>query len=232
MIDLGTHDWAAIERDLFTDGYAVINGVLDENVCADLRACFDDDTLFRSHVIMERHQFGRGEYKYFDYPLPPLVAALRETAYGPLAAIANRWHEALGSSERVPVTLQTMLDLCAENDQRRPTALLLRYRAGDYNCLHQDLYGTIAFPFQMAYFLDEPGVDYEGGEFVLVEQRPRAQSRPEVLLPRRGDCIIFPNRYRPVRGKSGTYRTTFRHGVSRLRSGQRHTLGIIFHDAR
>jgi hypothetical protein len=232
MTDLHTLDWNAIEHDLFTDGYSLVPSVLDASECATMRAWFDDDSLFRSHIIMERHQYGRGEYKYFSYPLPQPVEALREAAYGPLAAIANRWHAALGSSERVPQTLQTMLALCADNDQRRPTALLLRYREGDYNCLHQDLYGKIAFPFQMAFFLDEPGLDYEGGEFVLVEQRPRAQSRPEVIVPRRGDCIIFPNRYRPVRGKNGTYRTVFRHGVSRLKSGQRHTLGIIFHDAQ
>ena len=232
MTDLRKLDWVPIERNLFEFGYALVPGVLDGAQCAQISSWFDDDRLFRSHIVMERHQFGRGEYKYFSYPLPPLVAALRESAYAPLAAIANRWHTELGSNERVPETLQTMLDLCAENEQQRPTALLLRYRAGDYNCLHQDLYGKIAFPFQMAFVLDEPSVDYEGGEFVLVEQRPRAQSRPEVIVPHRGDCLIFPNRYRPNRGKHGTYRTAYKHGVSRLKSGQRHALGIIFHDAQ
>lgn len=181
---------------------------------------------------MERHNFGRGEYKYFSYPLPSPIDQLRGGLYAPLAAIANRWLSALGSPERVPARLAEMLAVCAEHDQRRPTALLLKYGAGDYNCLHQDVYGEIAFPFQVTVFLSEPHVDFEGGEFVLVEQRPRAQSRPEVIQPRRGDIIVFPNRYRPVRGQHGYYRTAVRHGVSRLRSGERLTLGIIFHDAK
>lgn len=232
MTDLRTLDWNDVEQRLFSHGYALVRGALDEATCAHVRGYFDDDRYFRSRVVMQRHQFGRGEYKYFSYPLPPEIAALRETAYGPLAAIANRWLAALKSNERVPESLQTMLALCAENDQARPTALLLRYDVDDYNCLHQDLYGSIAFPFQMTFVLDEPGVDYDGGEFVLVEQRPRAQSRPEVLVPRRGDCIVFPNRYRPVRGTNGTYRTTYKHGVSRVTRGRRHALGIIFHDAQ
>lgn len=232
MTDLTALAWGEIERDLFTNGFAIVPRALDDAACERLRAAFDDDALFRSRVVMQRHQFGRGEYKYFSYPLPPDVAHLRETAYGPLAAIANRWLAALKSNDRVPETLQTMLALCAEHDQQRPTALLLRYVEGDYNCLHQDLYGSIAFPFQMTFVLDEPGVDYEGGEFVLVEQRPRAQSRPEVLVPHRGDCIIFPNRYRPVQGANGTYRTTYKHGVSRVTRGRRHALGVIFHDAQ
>lgn len=232
MTNLGTLDWSAIERDLFANGYALVPSVLDAGECASLSAMYDDDHAFRSRVVMQRHQFGSGEYKYFSYPLPPAVAQLRETAYAPLAAIANRWLAALNSSERVPETLQTMLALCAEHDQQRPTALLLRYTQGDYNCLHQDLYGSIAFPFQMTFVLDEPSESYDGGEFVLVEQRPRAQSRPYVIVPHRGDCIIFPNRYRPVQGAHGTYRTTYKHGVSRVTRGRRHALGIIFHDAR
>lgn len=225
-----TVDWGAVERDLFGDGYALVQDVLDATQCARIRAWFDDDRLFRSRVVMERHQFGRGEYKYFSYPLPPLVEELRDAAYPPLSKIANRWNAALGIAP-VPERLQTMLELCAQNEQQRPTPLLLRYDEGDYNALHQDLYGKIAFPFQMAFVLDEPGVDFEGGEFVLVEQRPRAQSCPYVIVPHRGDSVIFPNRYRPVQGTRGTYRTVYKHGVSRLRSGRRHSLGIIFHDA-
>lgn len=226
-----TLEWDALERSLFEDGYALVEGFVDRATCAALRGLYDDDRLFRSRVVMDRHNFGRGEYKYFAYPLPSFVAELRASSYPPLAAIANRWFAALGSAERAPEGLQEMLALCAEHDQRRPTALLLKYGAGDYNCLHQDLYGQIAFPFQMTLFLNEPGVDFEGGEFVLVEQRPRAQSRPEVIVPGLGDLLIFPNKYRPVRGKSGYYRTAFRHGVSRIRRGERYALGIIFHDA-
>ncbi|HXF33903.1 MAG TPA: 2OG-Fe(II) oxygenase [Candidatus Acidoferrales bacterium] len=181
---------------------------------------------------MERHNYGRGEYKYFSYPLPAPIEDLRTGLYEPLAAIANRWLIALGAAERVPAALAQMLAICAEHDQSRPTALLLKYGPGDFNCLHQDVYGEIAFPFQVTLFLNEPHEDFEGGEFVLVEQRPRAQSRPEVVQPRRGDMIVFPNRYRPVRGRAGNYRVAVRHGVSRLRSGERFTLGIIFHDAK
>lgn len=223
--------WETLERALFDDGYAHVPAFLDAEACAVLRRGYGDEDAFRSRVVMERHRFGRGEYQYFRYPLPPLVAALREGTYPPLAAIANRWLAALGSSERVPAALAGMLALCGDHDQRRPTALLLKYGPGDYNCLHQDVYGPIAFPFQLTFFLSEPEVDYTGGEFVLVEQRPRAQSRPEVLCPGRGDFIVFPNRYRPVRGAAGTYRAATKHGVSRVRSGERYTLGVIFHDA-
>jgi hypothetical protein len=224
-------EWDELERSLFDEGYAHVAAFLTGDECAAIRALYGEDRRFRARVVMERHNFGRGEYKYFAYPLPAQIEALREASYPPLAAIANRWLEALRSPERVPAALERMLALCADHDQRRPTALILKYGPGDYNCLHQDVYGRIAFPLQLTFFLSEPGRDFSGGEFVLVEQRPRAQSRPEVLQPGLGDLVIFPNRYRPVAGKAGYDRTTVRHGVSRLRSGERYTLGIIFHDA-
>jgi hypothetical protein len=229
---LRTLEWDKLERSLFNEGYALAAEFLDPLECAGIRALYDDDGAFRSRVVMERHNYGRGEYKYFSYPLPPLIEELRDGLYPPLAAIANRWLTALGSSERVPAALAEMLAICSDHDQRRPTALLLKYGPGDYNCLHQDVYGAIAFPFQVTIFLSQPHEDFEGGEFVLVEQRPRAQSRPEVIQPARGDLIVFPNRYRPVQGRQGHYRTAVRHGVSRLRAGERYTLGIIFHDAQ
>jgi len=195
-----------------------------------LRAMYEREPLFRSRVVMERHNFGSGEYKYFAYPLPDEVAALRERLYAQLAPVANHWNEALGLPQRYPPAMQQYLIECAEHGQQRPTALLLRYRAGDYNCLHQDTYGEMAFPFQATFFLSARD-EYEGGEFVLVEQRPRAQSRPIVIAPEQGECLIIPNRYRPVRGKTGYYRTVFRHGVSEIRSGERYALGVILHDA-
>lgn len=225
-------DWTDVEHRLLRDGYALIDDALDEARCAELRAGYAASDAFRSRVVMERHNFGRGEYQYYAYPLPPLIAGLRSTAYAQLAPIANRWMETLRLTDRFPAAQQEMLALCAEHGQERPTALILKYGAGDFNALHQDLYGEIAFPFQLTFFLSEPDADYTGGEFVLVEQRPRAQSRPEVLRPRRGAMLVFPNRYRPVVSKTGTYRTTFRHGVSLVRSGERYTLGIIFHDAK
>jgi len=223
-------DWTAIEHRLFADGYALVDEVLDAEQSAALRAGYASDR-FRSRVIMERHNFGRGEYQYYAYPLPPLIAQLRGDIYAGLAPIANRWSEALNRPEQFPLAQQEMLALCAEHGQERPTALILKYGPGDFNALHQDLYGEVAFPFQLTFFLSEPEVEYTGGEFVLVEQRPRAQSRPEVLRPRRGAMLVFPNRYRPVRTKTSSYRTTFKHGVSTVRSGERYTLGIIFHDA-
>jgi uncharacterized protein len=219
-----------LEQTLFSQGYARIAGALNEPECRSLRELYVDDALFRSRVVMERHNFGSGEYKYFAYPLPERVRALREALYRELAPVANRWNEALGITERYPQALQQYLLECSDHGQSRPTALLLRYRAGDYNCLHQDTYGEMAFPFQATYFLSAQS-EYEGGEFVLVEQRPRAQSRPIVIAPEQGDCIIIPNRYRPVRGKNGYYRTVFRHGVSEIRRGERYALGIILHDA-
>jgi hypothetical protein len=219
-----------VEQQLFEQGYARIANALSAAECRALRAMYDDDALFRSRVVMERHNFGSGEYKYFSYPLPDAIARLREHLYRELAPLANRWNEHLGIAQRYPLALQQYLLQCADHGQQRPTALLLRYRAGDYNCLHQDLYGEMAFPFQATYFLSARG-EYDGGEFVLVEQRPRAQSRPIVITPEQGECIVIPNRYRPARGKNGYYRTVFRHGVSEIRSGERYALGVIFHDA-
>ena len=219
-----------LEQQLFSQGYAHIEGALSQERCVELRALYDEDALFRSRVSMERHNYGSGEYKYFAYPLPQPVRELREGLYATLAPVANRWNEALRLPQRYPLAQQQYALECREHGQVRPTALMLRYRAGDFNCLHQDTYGELAFPFQATFFLSSRS-EYEGGEFVLVEQRPHAQSRPMVFTPQRGDCIIIPNRYRPVRGKNGCYRTVFRHGVSEIRRGERYALGIIFHDA-
>jgi hypothetical protein len=219
-----------MEESLLERGYSRIADALSAQQCRELRALYDDNAIFRSRVVMERHNFGSGEYKYFAYPLPALVNALREELYRQLAPVANRWNEALRLPERYPAALQEYLRACAARGQTRPTPLILHYREGDYNCLHQDTYGESAFPFQATYFLSDPS-EYEGGEFVLVEQRPRAQSRAIVMRPECGECIIIPNRYRPVAGKNGFYRTVFRHGVSEIRSGERYALGVIFHDA-
>lgn len=225
-------DWRAIETDLFADGYALVEDVLSSDECAAIAAMYPRDQLFRSTVHMAAHGFGSGQYRYFSYPLPQPIAMLREDLYAQLSPIANRWMEALRMPERFPATQQALFELCAARGQTRPTALLLAYEPGDWNALHQDLYGEIAFPFQATCFLSRPGIDFTGGEFVLVEQRPRAQSRPEVIVPQLGSMLIFANRYRPVRGKNGVYRTVVRHGVSRIRSGRRFALGIIFHDAK
>ncbi|MDB5963285.1 MAG: proline hydroxylase [Massilia sp.] len=224
-------DWAAIEAELDAHGCAVVPNLLDGAACAALAASYADPALFRSRVVMERHGFGRGEYQYFSYPLPAPVARLRQDLYGPLAAIANRWHALLGIDSRFPATHEAFIARCHGAGQLRPTPLLLRYREGDYNCLHQDLYGEQVFPLQVALLLSTPGADFTGGEFVLTEQRPRMQSRAEVVPLQRGDAVIFPVNLRPVNGARGPYRVAMRHGVSRLRSGLRHTLGIIFHDA-
>ena len=229
---IATLDWNAIERALFVDGYALVPDVLDGGECARISALYGRDELFRSRVHMEAHGFGHGQYRYFAYPLPEPIAMLREELYAGLAPAANRWMERLRLPDRFPATQQALFDLCAARGQHRPTALLLTYEPGDWNALHQDLYGEIAFPFQATCFLSRPGIDFTGGEFVLVEQRPRAQSRPEVIVPELGSMLIFANRYRPVEGKNGTYRTVVRHGVSRIRSGRRFALGIIFHDAK
>jgi hypothetical protein len=205
--------------------------LLDAATCRWLAALYDDDARFRSRVVMQRHNFGRGEYKYLAYPLPEPVAALRAALYPPLAAIANAWRAALGEAARFPPTLEAFLAECHAAGQTRPTPLLLRYGEDDYNCLHQDLYGPLVFPLQLTVLLSAPGTDFTGGEFVLVEQRPRAQSRPIVVPLAQGEAVIFPVHHRPVQGTRGSYRVTMRHGVSRVRSGRRHTLGIIFHDA-
>jgi hypothetical protein len=229
---LAAADSADLERALLRDGRALLPGLLEADECARLRAAYERDELFRSRVVMERHRFGRGEYRYFAYPLPQLVERLRRETYGLLAPLANMWMERLGSTERFPLELSEMLSRCGEFEQNRPTPLLLRYGPGDFNCLHQDVYGEIAFPLQMTVFLNAPNDEYTGGEFVLAEQRPRSQTRVDVMLPQRGDALIFPNRHRPVAGTRGTYRAAVRHGVSAVRSGERYTLGVIFHDAR
>jgi hypothetical protein len=225
-------DWAGIAAELDAHGAALAPNLLPASICADLAALYAEDAPFRSRVVMARHGFGRGEYKYLDYPLPAPVAALREALYPPLARIANRWNEALGSEISFPNDHAAFLARCRQAGQTRPTPLLLAYGEGDYNCLHQDLYGEHVFPLQVAILLSEPGTDFTGGEFVLTEQRPRMQSRAEVVPLRRGDGVIFPVHHRPVQGTRGIYRVNLRHGVSRVRSGRRHTLGIIFHDSR
>jgi hypothetical protein len=224
-------DWASAGEALDACGFAILSALLPAPECDELIAGYGDDAKYRSCVVMARHGFGRGEYKYFTYPLPPLVAFLREALYSPLASIANRWSGALGVEATFPPTLAAFLERCHAAGQRRPTPLLLAYEAGDYNCLHQDLYGEHVFPLQIAILLSEPGRDFDGGEFVLTEQRPRMQSRVEVVPLRRGDAVVFPVHHRPVQGTRSIYRVTMRHGVSRIRRGHRHTLGVILHDA-
>ena len=224
-------DWPRLAADLDAHGCAVVPAVLAPQECIALAQSYAVDELFRRRIIMERHGFGRGEYKYFTYPLPDLVAGLRSALYPPLASIANRWNAALGLDVRYPDGHQAFLERCHHAGQNRPTPLLLRYGEGDYNCLHQDLYGEHVFPLQATFLLSRPGHDFTGGEFVLTEQRPRQQSRAEVVSLGQGDGVIFPVHHRPVQGGRGPYRVTLRHGVSRVRSGQRQTLGIIFHDA-
>ena len=229
----GAHiDWPRLASDLDAHGCAVIKDALSPDECTSLAGGYTDDRLFRSRVVMSRHGFGRGEYKYFAYPLPPLIARLRRELYPPLAEIANRWNQSLGSDVRYPAEHEHFLERCAAAGQTRPTPLLLRYEAGDYNCLHQDVYGDLVFPLQVAFLLSSPQHDFTGGEFVLTEQRPRMQSRAEVVPLMRGDAVVFPVHHRPVQGTRGVYRVNLRHGVSRLRSGHRFTLGVIFHDAR
>jgi uncharacterized protein len=225
-------DWERIAGDLDSYGCATIGPLLSAAECKALISSYADEALFRSRVVMARHGFGKGEYKYFAYPLPGLVSELRGAFYPPLARIANRWNEALGMDQDFPDRLDTFLARCRKAGQGKPTPLLLSYQAGDYNCLHQDLYGEHVFPLQLAILLSEPERDFTGGEFLLTEQRPRMQSRGEVVPLRRGEGVIFPVHHRPVQGSRGVYRVNMRHGVSRLRSGTRHTLGIIFHDAR
>jgi hypothetical protein len=225
-------DWTRIGAELDAQGCAVLNGLLSAEECSALAALYPDDSHFRSRIVMGRHGFGRGEYKYFSYPLPELIAELRPTLYVPLQSVANRWNEAMGIDVRYPDTHQAFLKRCHAAGQTRPTPLLLQYGEGDYNCLHQDLYGEHAFPLQVAILLSEPGRDFTGGEFVLTEQRPRMQSRPEVVPLRQGDAVIFAVHHRPVQGTRGFYRVNLRHGVSRVRSGKRHTAGVIFHDAK
>jgi hypothetical protein len=225
-------DWQRMAAELDACGCVTTGPLLSAEQCAALAGSYGADAPFRSRVIMARHGFGRGEYKYFAYPLPEPVAALRQALFPPLADIANRWNEALAIALRYPRDHASYLARCHEAGQVKPTPLLLQYGAGDYNCLHQDLYGEHVFPLQATFLLSRPGQDFTGGEFVLTEQRPRMQSRVEVVPLLQGEGVIFPVHHRPVQGTRGSYRVNMRHGVSRLRSGRRHTLGIIFHDAK
>lgn len=228
-----TVDWQQVATDLSQTGYALTGPLLDYDGCKSLTELFSQDDHFRSHVVMERYRFGKGDYKYFRYPLPETVEALRTATYPHLAKIANDWNALLGSKEKpFPLNHQEFLARCHQAGQKQPTPLLLHYEAGGYNCLHQDLYGEIAFPLQLVVMLGQQGRDWEGGEFTLVENVPRAQSRAEVITADQGHGIIFTTRYRPVKGSRGSYRASLRHGVSRIRSGTRYTLGIIYHDAK
>jgi uncharacterized protein len=224
-------DWARVSDDLDANGSAPIERLISPAECEALASLYPVDALFRSRVVMARHGFGRGEYKYFGYPLPGLVESFRSALYPRLVPIANRWYDALGIDVRFPDRHADFIDRCHAAGQQRPTPLLLQYGADDYNCLHQDLYGEHVFPLQLTVLLSEPGRDFEGGEFVMTEQRPRMQSRPQVVSLRQGDAVVFAVHQRPVPGTRGWYRVNLRHGVSRVRSGHRHTAGIIFHDA-
>ena len=223
-------DWPRIEADLDAAGVANAGPVLSGAECASLAALYADEARFRLRIVMARHGFGSGEYKYLSYPLPEMVAAMRAAFYPPLAAVANRWAEALGAAGTFPASLEEMLARCHADGQTKPTPLLLSYREGDYNCLHQDIYGAHVFPLQVVVLLSQPARDFEGGEFVVVEQRPRMQSKAEVVALRQGEAAIFATRERPKQGTKGVYRVQLRHGVSRIRRGERMTMGLIFHD--
>jgi uncharacterized protein len=229
---VNSFDWQRISQELDSQGSIVLERLISVDQCQALAAMYPKDEFFRSRVVMGRHGFGRGEYKYFNYPLPNIIAELRAELYSRLVAVANRWNAAMGSEIRYPEKHAQFLERCHSAGQVRPTPLLLQYGEGDYNCLHQDLYGEHVFPIQVAILLSEPSRDFTGGEFVLTEQRPRMQSRPEVVPLCQGDAVAFAVHHRPVRGTRGFYRVNLRHGVSRLRAGRRHTLGIIFHDAK
>jgi hypothetical protein len=224
-------DWQAVAADLDAQGWAILPALLSEAACRATSGLYGESAHFRNHVMMARHGYGRGEYRYFAYPLPPLVADLRVALYRRLAPIANSWHQRMAIGTRFPPEHAAFIARCHQAGQLRPTPLLLQYGAGDYNCLHQDLYGEQVFPLQVAVLLSAPGADFAGGEFVLTEQRPRMQSRVEVVPLGRGDAVVFAVSQRPVRGSRGEHRVVMRHGVSRLRSGHRQTLGVIFHDA-
>jgi uncharacterized protein len=228
---VAAYDWQALAGELGNYGCAVLPKLLSPEECRTIAALYSDESHFRSHIHMARHGFGKGEYRYFKYPLPNLLAGLRKALYPRLATVANEWNGRMGIDERYPDAHASFLKRCHDAGQTRPTPLLLQYVPGDFNCLHQDLYGDLAFPIQVAILLSEPGKDFTGGEFVLTEQRPRMQSRAEVVPLRQGDAVAFAVHNRPVRGSKGNYRVNLRHGVSRVRSGMRHTVGIIFHDA-
>ena len=225
-------DWSSTARELANYGAAVLPSLLAAKECREIAALYPDESKFRSHIVMARHGFGKGEYKYFAYPLPQPINTLRTTLYSHLAPVANEWNRRMSIQMRYPAKHKVFLELCHAAGQERPTPLLLQYVTGDFNALHQDLYGDLAFPLQVAVLLSEPGKDFTGGEFVLTEQRPRMQSRAEVVPLRQGDAVAFAVHHRPVDGARGTYRVNLRHGVSRIRSGHRHMLGIIFHDAK
>ncbi|TGQ31286.1 2OG-Fe(II) oxygenase [Mesorhizobium sp. M00.F.Ca.ET.216.01.1.1] len=229
---LAGHDWQALAGELSGYGCAAMEKLLTPEECRQIAALYPQEEHFRSHVHMARHGFGKGEYRYFRYPLPDLIGGLRTALYPRLAEVANDWNQRLGLAQRYPAEHAAFLRQCHEQGQTRPTPLLLQYVPGDFNCLHQDLYGDLAFPLQVAILLSEPGKDFTGGEFVLTEQRPRMQSRAEVVPLSQGDAVAFAVHNRPVQGTKGNYRVNLRHGVSRLRSGLRHTVGIIFHDAK
>jgi hypothetical protein len=231
MLRIAAIDWAQVSSELDAQGSALIERLLSPEECVSLAALYPHDALFRSRVVMARHGFGRGEYKYFDYPLPDLIVSLRTALYPQLVPIANRWHAAMRIDARFPDRHTQFIERCHAAGQRRATPLLLQYGADDYNCLHQDLYGEHVFPLQVVILLSEPARDFTGGEFVMTEQRPRMQSRPIVLPLHQGDAAVMAVRHRPVQGARGVYRVTMRHGVSRVRFGHRHTAGIIFHDA-
>jgi len=224
-------DWGTVVTGLDTHGNAVIGPILAPHQCETLIALYDTEGIFRSRTVMARHGYGRGEYQYFSYPLPQLVESMRTALYPQLALIANRWNEAMNIDVRFPPQHEALLERCHAAGQKKPTPLVLKYGPGDYNCMHQDLYGEHVFPLQVAFLLSRPAADFTGGEFVLTEQRPRMQSRVEVVALAQGQGVIFPVRHRPVQGTRGMHRVNMRHGVSRLHSGSRHTLGIIFHDA-
>jgi uncharacterized protein len=228
---IATIDWPRIETSLDMHGFAVVPALLSPVQCHALARQYDCESLYRSRVVMSRHGFGRGEYKYFTYPLPEFIEVLRSSLYPRLVPVANRWNAAMGIDVRYPATHAAFIERCHATGQLRPTPLILRYEEDDYNCLHQDLYGEHVFPIQVATLLSQPGRDFTGGEFLLTEQRPRMQSRAEVVPLEQGDAVIFAVSHRPVQGARGFYRVNLRHGVSRLRSGRRHTLGVIFHDA-
>ena len=225
------YSWPEVTSDLDAHGCAILPGLLESDQCRSICSSYANPSMFRSRIVMARHGFGRGEYQYFAYPLPELIAGLRQALYPRLVPVANRWHEAMKIPSRFPDAHDAFLERCHAAGQTRPTPLLLKYGAGDFNALHQDVYGDLVFPLQVATLLSEPERDFTGGEFVITEQRPRMQSRAEVVPLKRGDAVVFAVRHRPVTGGRGTYRVNLRHGVSRVRSGSRYTLGIIFHDA-
>ncbi len=232
ILRAGREVWGDVRAQLDERGYALIPSALGLQQCEELAGYYNNEQRFRSRIDMSRYNFGRGEYQYFSYPLPDLVQELRDAIYPKLAPLANSWAERLGDKLRYPERVSEFMEQCHRAGQTRPTPLLLKYRAGDYNCLHQDLYGELVFPFQVTFFLSQRGRHFEGGEFVLSEQRPRRQSRVEVLIPDQGDAVVFSVHHRPVPGARGYYRANLRHGVSTVHSGERYTLGIIFHDAK